>query len=352
MRYGDAMKNCIFRYISGSRAYGTNRPDSDTDYRGVFIAPLGYAFDLFQTSFMGSASIEDQLKGASEDIQDGNYAGALERIRKVREVDQYDLNFSVGTVRKPGEDEEIHELRKFLKLAADCNPNIIEFLYVDRNITHETAAWRKIRENRGMFLSKKARFTFAGYAISQLKRIKNHRGYLLNPPGKKPERADFGLPEGWKIQRDHRRAVLALKPEFLADGIREQVRKEKAYQDKLDDWKAYQKWERERNPKRREMERKCGFDCKHATHLVRLARMAKEILAEKTVHVYRPDREELREILDGKWPYERLLEETESLDAELDALYEESDLRNKADHKGIAKLYREICKEQYGIDLG
>jgi predicted nucleotidyltransferase len=37
MHYDEAMNHCIFRFISGSHAYGTNRPDSDTDYRGVFI---------------------------------------------------------------------------------------------------------------------------------------------------------------------------------------------------------------------------------------------------------------------------------------------------------------------------
>ena len=56
MHYEQAMEHCIFRFMSGSHAYGTNRPDSDEDYRGVFIAPLSYAFDLFQTSFMGSGS--------------------------------------------------------------------------------------------------------------------------------------------------------------------------------------------------------------------------------------------------------------------------------------------------------
>jgi predicted nucleotidyltransferase len=29
----------LFEVISGSRAYGTHKPTSDTDYRGVYILP-------------------------------------------------------------------------------------------------------------------------------------------------------------------------------------------------------------------------------------------------------------------------------------------------------------------------
>ena len=351
MNYKEAMDNCIFRYMSGSHAYGTHRPDSDEDYRGVFIAPLNYAFDLFQTSFMGSKSIEEQLKGASDDIKDGNYKGALERIKKARGPSQFDLNFSVGTVKKPDADEEMHELRKFLKLAAECNPNVIEFLYVDILISVETDIWKKIKSKRDLFLSKKARFTFSGYAIAQLKRIKNHRGYLLNPPESKPQRKDFGLPENSSIPKENRNSILTINSDFLSDGVRDQVIQEKKYRKKLEEWNSYKKWERERNPARKEMERKYGYDTKHATHLVRLIRMAKEILRDGTVNVYRPDREELREILTGKWPYEKLIEEADTMDEELGILYKESTLRKKPDYIGIAKLYKDIVSEAYDLKL-
>lgn len=36
--------------------------------------------------------------------------------------------------------------------------------------------------------------TFLGYAMAQLKQIKTHRSWLLNPPKSKPLREDFGLP--------------------------------------------------------------------------------------------------------------------------------------------------------------
>lgn len=351
MHYDEAMKHCIFRFVSGSKAYGTDRPDSDTDYRGVFIAPITKAFELFQTSFVGHGPLNEQLRGALEACEDEDVKSAHERIRKALETDQGDLSLSVGTVNKPGEDESIHELRKFLKLAADCNPNIVEFLYVDRLVTHESDEWRAIKSKRDMFLSKKARHTFSGYAIAQLERIKTHRGYLLNPPGKKPDRKDFGLSEGSGIPKESQNALLTIPEKWLAEGAKDEVIREKKYKGVLDNWRAYQKWKTERNPKRREAEMKYGYDLKHATHLIRLSRMAKEIVRDGTVHVYRPDRDELRQILNGEWPYERVLEEAGRMDSELNSMYDKSPLRDKPDRKGISDLYLDICERKYGIPL-
>ena len=56
MTYEEALQHCIFRFVSGSQAYGTNRPDSDEDVRGVFIAPLHHSFDLFHSAFVGSGT--------------------------------------------------------------------------------------------------------------------------------------------------------------------------------------------------------------------------------------------------------------------------------------------------------
>ena len=349
MNYDEAMKNCIFRFCSGSRAYGINDETSDFDYRGVFIAPMKHAFDLFHTSFVGEGTINDHLKAVGKSIEERDWHKANERLRLAMAVDHADLNLSVGTVRKPNDDEELQELRKFFKLASESNPNIIEFIYTDRLITHETDVWKKIREHRDMFLSKRARYTFSGYAVAQMKRIKSHRKYLLNPPKKKPDRAEYGLPDNTVISKDYFNAILTIPNEFVQDSIKEIVIKERQYRDAMTDWNAYQRWENERNPKRRELEAKYGFDVKHATHLVRLSKMAIEILRDKHVYVYRPDREELMAIRNGAWSFDELIEYAENIDNELDALYDKSDLRSKPDLKGISRLYNEICEEYYGV---
>jgi hypothetical protein len=173
----------------------------------------------------------------------------------------------------------------------------------------------------------------------------------LNPIQRKPERSDFGLPEGTGIPKDNQNALLSIPDHWLAEGTKDEVRREKRYKTALDDWKAYQDWAQKRNPKRKELEAKNGYDCKHAAHLIRLIRMAKEILQDGEVHVYRPDRDELRQILNGEWSYDKVIAEADKMDEELEALYATSKLRNKPDHKGIKDLYFEICEEWYGIKI-
>jgi len=351
MTYEEAFRHCIFRFVGGSHAYGTNRPESDHDRRGVFIAPLRNAFELFQTRFVGQGSIEANLKAAMKSIDNSQPEAAKEQIKAAMQTDQGDLTMSVGTVFRPGHDEELQELRKFMKLATDCNPNIIEFLYVDRLIETSTEEWEMIRKNRHLFLNKKARFTFSGYAIAQLKRIKTHRAYLLNPPGKKPDRKDYNLPLDSKVQKQHRNALLSLPENRIADGLKGEVSRERAYEDAMTNWQAYQDWKKARNPTRKATEEKYGYDVKHAMHLVRLIRMAKEILRDGEVNVYRPDRDELLQIRNGEWPFEKILDVADNADQELFELYHKSTLRNKPDYKGISNLYMEICEKHYGINL-
>lgn len=353
MNYKEALENCIFKYLSGSHCYGTNVPESDKDYRGVFIAPLSKAFDLFQTSFIGRGSIGQQLKNILINLEGNDFETAKFQLKCViDENEQGDLNMSVGTVTNTQVDDELHELRKFLKLAAACNPNILEFFYVERGIEIEKPIWTKIREHRHLFISKKARHTFSGYAMAQLKRIQTHRGYLLNPK-EKPRRKDFGLPETTVIPADLLRAILSLRTEWVQPDVRGTVLNEQKFHLALREYRSYEKWKIERNPSRRKLEEVCGYDSKHCMHLYRLIRMAKEILSTGKVNVHRHDidADELKSIRRGELPYEELIKMTENIDNELDKLYQTSTLQNSADHKKIAELYKEICEEYYGIKL-
>lgn len=351
MTYKEAMEHCLFRFISGSHAYGMNTAESDEDHRGVFMAPIGKSFDLFQTSFVGSGTIGQHLKSAIEAIDSGRSDVAREHVRIALEPDNGDLMTTIGTVHSEESDEELHELRKFFKLAAESNPNIIEYLYVDRLITHSTPAWEKIRANRHMFLSKKTRWTFAEYAIAQMNRIKMHRGYLLNPPNGKPQRHDYGLSDEPEIPKEYYGGLLSVPNSMVTSGLQEIVRKELAYREALNRWRAYENWRKHRNQKRAEMEAKFGLDTKHASHLVRLARMGKEILSTGQVIIYRPDREELMAIRKGAWSYEKVEEFAKNINSGLDELYAKSPLRDRPDYDGIASLYKEVCEDAYGIKL-
>lgn len=353
MNYEEAKKHAIYFYISGSHQYGTQRENSDVDKRGVFIAPLKDCFEIFKTHYNGSGTVKDTLEAAKGNINNLHFSNAINLIEEALRTDRGDLSIGCETIHNPDADEELQELRKFLKLAADSNPNILEFLYVEDFIEIETPIWKKIKKNRNLFLSKKARYTYSGYCFAQAKRISQHRGYLLNPPSHKPTRKEFGLPEMTKLEVIHQNAILSLPDELLNDSVREIAMQEKRYASALQLYNSYQKWDKERNPIRKELERRFGFDTKHGSHLLRLSRTAKEILKDGTVIVNRrnKDADELRAVLNGDIKYEDLLKEIENLDFELDELYKTSKLQSSPDRKAISELYMEICEEVYGIKL-
>jgi hypothetical protein len=82
------------------------------------------------------------------------------------------------------------------------------------------------------------------------------------------------------------------------------LQKEKAYQNLIDDYNNYNTWKKNRNPKRAALEAKIGYDAKHATQLIRLLKLGKEVLLTGKLQVKRiNDREELMEIKNCKWEY-------------------------------------------------
>lgn len=294
----DVRENTIYYARHGSHAYGTNIATSDEDFRGVAVAPKSHVIGFAHTFE------QQETKGH--------------------------------------EDSVIFDLRKFMSLAAECNPNVIEVLFVDDSDVLEcTKAGQLLRDNRHLFLSKKARFTFSGYAVSQLKRIRTHRSYLLSPPDHKPTREEFGLSTRHKITADMMGAMDKLVAEDAGEvdpNVIELVQKEKQYKSAMATWNSHEKWKRERNPARAEMEAKYGFDCKHGSHLVRLLRMCREILSGQGVQVRRPDAQELLDIRRGAWSYDRLISWAEKEDQEMQGLYDASPLPTTVDIERLNKL--------------
>lgn len=328
----------IFKCRHGSHAYGTNQPGSDLDIKGIAIPPREYILGAFKRF--------EQAQSHSAEL-----------------------------------DQEIFDLRKFVDLAADCNPNMIEILFVDQSDWMQCSdAFMMLYEIRDAFLSRVAKHRFSGYAIGQLKKIQSHRTWLLDPPRHKPERAEFGLPEHtglmpkadveaamamirkqvdrWDVPLDELRdsekiavkdrIALALTEMKIADqtetaaralgmtdNLVEAVAREKRYQSAMHHWTSYQQWLKTRNPKRLELEQKSGYDTKHGMHLVRLMRMAREILTTGQVLVRRPDAAELLEIRNGSWSYEKLLDWAQTQDKELGEIYKTSPLPRQADREKI-----------------
>ncbi len=302
----------IYLCRSGSRAYGLQTPQSDFDYKGILVPPREVLF---------------------------GFRSKLEQVNIQQPEDQLE-----GT---------IFTLAKFMAQSAEANPNLLEMLWIapeDQLWVHPAMA--TLFENRSIFLSRRLKHSFAGYAASQLKRIRAHRRWLLEPRQSPPERAEFGLPERTLIPKDQLAAAHAAitkqldqwnlgldelsEPERIrvqgqiaqtlaemkigadaqyaaagrtlgfSENFIELLDQERRYGAAMREWHNYLTWKTQRNPKRAELEARYGYDTKHAMHLVRLIRMCSEVLLTGQLQVRRADADELLAIRDGGWSYDAL----------------------------------------------
>jgi hypothetical protein len=118
-------RHVIFRCVVGSRAYGLDRPGSDTDRRGIYLPP---------------AELHWSLHGVPEQIED------------------------------QARQECYWELQKFLELALRANPNVLECLWTPL-VEHATPLADRLLAMRDAFLSKLVYQTYNGYVIGQFKKL-------------------------------------------------------------------------------------------------------------------------------------------------------------------------------------
>jgi uncharacterized protein len=360
----------VYVAVTGSHAYGTSTPDSDFDYRGAAIAPLDYYVGLLNF----------------EQTEDKAVVPLINTAHNLNLPDDSDIT--------------LWSLEKMVRLAADGNPNMIELLFSPEDtILLATKPMRKLFDIRDAFLSKLLKHRFSGYAMQQLKRMRNHRRWIENPPAQ-PTREQFGL-EGIKLGKDHIHAAMktvellvdewVVDKTYLPEDIKIQLSKEmirminvvldqleyeanvdklkdvleraanrhlgfdddfilflqnyRAYKAAKQDWQSYQNWKAHRNPARAKLELKHKYDTKHAMHLVRLLRMAREILEGRGVIVKRPDAKELLDVRDGAWDYDTLVSWAEVEDKTLDDVMKLSALPKSPDRNKINQVLGEVTLE-------
>lgn len=360
MKRIEVEQRAIFISLAGSHGYGLNRPSSDYDYRGVFIAPKRY--------YLGFDRIEQKDAGWDEPgifpFLDGN------------------------------KDTVIYELRKIIQLLAGANPNVLELLWLNEYPVL-TNVGQHLINHKQLFLSKKVKHTYSGYAFAQIKKMESHRKWLLHPPQNQPLPSDFGIEEEATLSKDELNAFLEYlylliraRIEFLSEaeqlyqlltadidfkGVLKQytlpdetleytqnltssrkdfirlLKKSQSYQVALREWKAYLSWQENRNPARAEMEKKSGFDLKHGMHCIRLLRSGVDILRTGEVIVDRRiagDAGDLRAIINGEYSYEQVMKMAEDLVAQMESVYQKSTLPHKPDLEQINELCMELVEMQ------
>lgn len=367
MRRSEIEENLIFLGVVGSQAYGTNLESSDTDLKGIMIAPMQYHLGLY--SF--------EQKDQWDEKETGNI-GALDLSK----------------------DKVIYEVKKFMQLVANQNPNILDLLYLpDQFILHRTPEYDYIASMRDFLLSKEAYKSYSGYAYAQIKRMDTHRAWLAQEAqgivNVKPNPADYLTENLRGLNLLHTSELYAFY-EFLVTLLRDRIQYFDEYEElqlafKKVDWtglikqhgladdldayvqrttncsdnyirllhatqeynaalRKYNNWKdwiKNRNPERSALERKCGYDSKSAMHCIRLQRMVVEILTEEVVHVYRPDAEYLKTIRRGEVSYEELMEESERLKEAASSALKVSLLPDKVDKAFVSSILEEVLTKKF-----
>lgn len=342
--------------LTGSRGYGLATETSDYDYRGIFIASKPY--------YLGLKQIEQKDRGW--DVEPSEKFPFLSK------------------------DTCIYELRKFLKLAIDNNPNILELLWFE-NYVHLTEAGERLRQHRNLFLSKRVKWTYSGYGYAQIKKLESHRRWLLNPPTHKPTPREFGLAETPPLTVAQMNGFLEYlyilvrdRIEFLEPaqnlyellnsdidykGILKQhplpdesleytqtltnssteflqlLQKSQRYNRAVREYKNYRQWQKHRNPDRAKMEAKVGYDCKFAMQAIRLLKTGIEILSDRALIVDRREAGDARELLEikmGKYSYEEVMQMAKTLYDKLDEAAAVSTLRDRVDEDTANQLCMEL----------
>jgi len=339
----------IYECISGSRAYGLDLPTSDTDIKGVYILP------------------KDMIYGMKY----------------------------IPQVADKTNDTVYYELGRFLELLAKNNPNILELLATPTDkvlIKHPIID--KIKPS--LFLSKKCKDTFGGYAFSQVKKARGLNKKIVNPVDKiKKTIFEFcyvlekhgSIPlNKWLVTKGiaqercglvkipHARELYGLYYDAAGTlGYKGILRKEQAttvllssipkaekltgylsfnqdgYIKYCKDYTDYWNWVALRNEARYEnnIEHGKNYDSKNMMHTFRLLDMAKEILAKGKIIVKRPNRAELLAIRKGEWLYDDLIQMAENKMREVEKAYTLSSLPEAPDEVQIEALLVSLRKEFY-----
>lgn len=348
----------ILNAVVGSNAYGTNIATSDVDMRGIYRIPISERLSII--------SKEDEISDAKQDMK-------------------------------------YYELGKFINLAKDCNPNIIEMLFLEPSFRVANNVGEHLLKNRHLFISKMAYPKHIGYAHSQIDKAKGQNKNCHNPqPEKMPCLEDFcfyiggfnfenclemkdkeparPIPikeAGIDLTKYHCARLEQMahtyrlyyygdraKGVFRGDNMLTVesiplddekklfagllIANTDLYEKAKRDWHSYWDWMKNRNINRW-VDQEAGvinYDVKNMMHCVRLLLSGENILknGEPIVHFKGAKLRFLKDIRANKFKYSRIMEYVNKKMEELSKLVKVCNLPETADIKKIDKLYQELIQ--------
>ncbi|MBH8569567.1 nucleotidyltransferase domain-containing protein [Microvirga sp. STS02] len=344
----------LFEAISGSRAYGTNLPHSDTDLKGVFILPEAQFFGL-------------------------DY---------------------IPQIANETNDEVFYELRRFVELLLKNNPTVLELLGTPADcVMYKHPLFEQFQA--ADFLSKLCRQSFAEYAVAQIRKARglNKKINHPEPPARKSVLDFCYVTAGagaqpateWLARQGYETAQCGLaNVPHLTDlyalfidatpgrtlGYRGLVRDAETSQDVLLSavpkgeepvaylsfnrngystycrvFREYWEWVEKRNAERYQNTVQHGknYDAKNMLHVFRLLQMAEEIAETGQLHVRRPNREFLLQIRRGEFEYEQLVADADQLVTKVEVAFANSALPDAPDRAAAEQLLRQVRRSFYAL---
>jgi predicted nucleotidyltransferase len=168
--------------MMGSVAYGASGDTSDIDVYGWCIPPKKYLYPHTTGYIYGF----DDFPSFNQFTKHGLQVGGKK---------EYDFT--------------IYSIVKYLKLCSECNPNMIDSLFVPRRcVLHSTPIGEMVRDRRQIFLHKGSVYKFTGYMHSQISKLDRE------PEGKRKATVEKF---GWDVKFGYHAVRLACELEMILE---------------------------------------------------------------------------------------------------------------------------------------
>lgn len=306
----------IFRVEFGSHLYGTNTPESDHDYKSIYI-PSAESILLQRVKDSGGNKIQkgEGVKNTKEDIDDDRYS-----------------------------------LQQYLKLLSEGQTVALDMLFAPAPI-EAAYLWHKIVQEKDRLITKKSA-AFVGYCRQQANKygIKGSRvsaakkamdffkmRYDKNPLMKVWECFTPGVREEQlaEFTRIYTKETTPGKEETYFECVNRSVGMKNTVKEA---YGIFSNIYREYGDRARKAESNEGVDWKALSHAVRVGEEALELLSTGHITFPLPNREHILQIKKGVLKYKEVSEEIESLLEKVEKASIVSKLREEPDYEWIDRF--------------
>jgi predicted nucleotidyltransferase len=307
--------NVILLGLGGSYAYGTNIETSDIDVRGV----------------------------------------ALNRKQEILTNENFEQFVNEDT------DTTVYSFNKIITLLSNCNPNTIEILGLKpEHYLYLSSIGKELLDNKKLFLSKRAVYSFGGYANQQLRRLSNKAARLVGQTEneqyilKTIQHAKYDFKEKYFVMPDD--AINLYTDKAVQEDYDTEIFMDiNLHHYPLRDWKAM--WAEMHNivksyakvGKRNEKAIEHGKLGKHMMHLIRLYMMCLDILEnEEIVTCREKEHDLLMSIRNGKYldenrqPIPEFFDMVDEYEKRLDYAKDNTSLPDNPDYKSINEFVASV----------